>query len=130
MEGLGLEEGGGGGEGSLWPLMQSIMQNLLSKDVLYPSLKEITEKVRHGCTECRRLQVLPQKRLVGCDLPAGQKPAVIFPYHPGPAPAEPETQGKGLPRGGRVVWSAGHLDLPVLLGRDPVGGPFPLPAVP
>ncbi|XP_026541712.1 peroxisomal biogenesis factor 19 [Notechis scutatus] len=43
MEGLGLEEGDGG-EGSLWPIMHSIMQNLLSKDVLYPSLKEITEK--------------------------------------------------------------------------------------
>ncbi|KAL8184902.1 UNVERIFIED_CONTAM: Peroxisome chaperone and import receptor [Gekko kuhli] len=43
MEGLGLEDGGEG-DGSLLPLMQSIMQNLLSKDVLYPSLKEITEK--------------------------------------------------------------------------------------
>ncbi|KAL7977960.1 hypothetical protein Chor_004947 [Crotalus horridus] len=43
MEGLGLEEGDGG-EGNLWPIMHSIMQNLLSKDVLYPSLKEITEK--------------------------------------------------------------------------------------
>ncbi|XP_060112673.1 peroxisomal biogenesis factor 19, partial [Heteronotia binoei] len=42
MEGLCLEEGEG--EGNLLPLMQSIMQNLLSKDVLYPSLKEITEK--------------------------------------------------------------------------------------
>uniref|UniRef100_A0A8D2IQC5 Peroxisomal biogenesis factor 19 n=1 Tax=Varanus komodoensis TaxID=61221 RepID=A0A8D2IQC5_VARKO len=42
MEGLGLEEGEG--DGSLLPLMQSIMQNLLSKDVLYPSLKEIAEK--------------------------------------------------------------------------------------
>lgn len=43
MEGLCLEEGEG--EGTLLPIMQSIMQNLLSKDVLYPSLKEITEKV-------------------------------------------------------------------------------------
>ncbi|XP_077175191.1 peroxisomal biogenesis factor 19 [Paroedura picta] len=42
LEGLGLEDGEG--EGGLLPLMQSIMQNLLSKDVLYPSLKEITEK--------------------------------------------------------------------------------------
>ncbi|XP_072840259.2 peroxisomal biogenesis factor 19 [Pogona vitticeps] len=42
IEGLGLEDGEG--EGTLLPLMQSIMQNLLSKDVLYPSLKEITEK--------------------------------------------------------------------------------------
>ncbi|XP_063001828.1 peroxisomal biogenesis factor 19 [Elgaria multicarinata webbii] len=42
LEGLGLEEGDG--EGNLLPIMQSIMQNLLSKDVLYPSLKEIMEK--------------------------------------------------------------------------------------
>ncbi|XP_051849626.1 peroxisomal biogenesis factor 19 isoform X1 [Antechinus flavipes] len=42
MEGLGIEEGEG--EGNILPIMQSIMQNLLSKDVLYPSLKEITEK--------------------------------------------------------------------------------------
>uniref|UniRef100_A0A8C7RBB0 Peroxisomal biogenesis factor 19 n=1 Tax=Oncorhynchus mykiss TaxID=8022 RepID=A0A8C7RBB0_ONCMY len=47
LEGLGLDEGGqGGGEdGNILPIMQSIMQNLLSKEVLYPSLKEITEKV-------------------------------------------------------------------------------------
>ncbi|CAB1326505.1 unnamed protein product [Coregonus sp. 'balchen'] len=46
LEGLGLDEGGeGGGEdGNILPIMQSIMQNLLSKEVLYPSLKEITEK--------------------------------------------------------------------------------------
>lgn len=43
MEGLGMDEGEG--EGNILPIMQSIMQNLLSKDVLYPSLKEITEKV-------------------------------------------------------------------------------------
>ncbi|KAM6234374.1 peroxisomal biogenesis factor 19 isoform 2-T2 [Porphyrio hochstetteri] len=40
LEGLGLEDG----EGSVLPVMRSIMQSLLSKDVLYPSLKEITEK--------------------------------------------------------------------------------------
>ncbi|XP_071397236.1 peroxisomal biogenesis factor 19 [Centroberyx affinis] len=46
LEGLGLDEGGeGGGEdGNILPIMQSIMQNLLSKEVLYPSLKEITAK--------------------------------------------------------------------------------------
>ncbi|XP_007234430.2 peroxisomal biogenesis factor 19 [Astyanax mexicanus] len=45
LEGLGLEDGEGAGEdGNILPIMQSIMQNLLSKDVLYPSLKEITEK--------------------------------------------------------------------------------------
>ncbi|KAM4878278.1 peroxisomal biogenesis factor 19 [Sylvia borin] len=42
LEGLGLEEGGGDG---VLPVMRSIMESLLSKDVLYPSLKEITEKV-------------------------------------------------------------------------------------
>lgn len=47
LEGLGLEEGGegGGDDGNILPIMQSIMQNLLSKEVLYPSLKEITAKV-------------------------------------------------------------------------------------
>uniref|UniRef100_A0A3Q4BVC5 Peroxisomal biogenesis factor 19 n=1 Tax=Mola mola TaxID=94237 RepID=A0A3Q4BVC5_MOLML len=46
LEGLGLDEGGDGGgdDGNILPIMQSIMQNLLSKDVLYPSLKEITTK--------------------------------------------------------------------------------------
>ncbi|XP_026870415.1 peroxisomal biogenesis factor 19 isoform X1 [Electrophorus electricus] len=46
LEGLGLDESseGGGDDGNILPIMQSIMQNLLSKDVLYPSLKEITEK--------------------------------------------------------------------------------------
>ncbi|XP_071777735.2 peroxisomal biogenesis factor 19 [Centroberyx gerrardi] len=46
LEGLGLDEGGeGSGEdGNILPIMQSIMQNLLSKEVLYPSLKEITAK--------------------------------------------------------------------------------------
>ncbi|MGH0180842.1 UNVERIFIED_CONTAM: hypothetical protein FKN15_012721 [Acipenser sinensis] len=49
LQGLGLEEGigageGGGEDGNILPIMHSIMQNLLSKEVLYPSLKEITEK--------------------------------------------------------------------------------------
>ncbi|KAJ8389222.1 hypothetical protein AAFF_G00122420 [Aldrovandia affinis] len=46
LEGLGLDESGeaGGEEGNILPIMQSIMHNLLSKEVLYPSLKEITEK--------------------------------------------------------------------------------------
>lgn len=57
LEGLGLEEGGDGGggdDGNILPIMQSIMQNLLSKDVLYPSLKEITAKV------CICLRIIPQ----------------------------------------------------------------------
>uniref|UniRef100_A0A3Q3JTW3 Peroxisomal biogenesis factor 19 n=1 Tax=Monopterus albus TaxID=43700 RepID=A0A3Q3JTW3_MONAL len=46
LEGLGLDEGGeaGSDDGNILPIMQSIMQNLLSKEVLYPSLKEITVK--------------------------------------------------------------------------------------
>ncbi|KAL4657233.1 peroxisomal biogenesis factor 19 [Arapaima gigas] len=46
LQGLGLDENGegGGDDGNILPIMQSIMQNLLSKEVLYPSLKEITEK--------------------------------------------------------------------------------------
>ncbi|KAM6948183.1 peroxisomal biogenesis factor 19-like [Aplochiton taeniatus] len=46
LEGLGLDEGGEGGkeDENILPIMQSIMQNLLSKEVLYPSLKEITAK--------------------------------------------------------------------------------------
>ncbi|XP_063074504.1 peroxisomal biogenesis factor 19 [Engraulis encrasicolus] len=46
LEGMGLDDSGeGGGEdGNILPIMQSIMQNLLSKEVLYPSLKEITQK--------------------------------------------------------------------------------------
>ncbi|XP_048867704.1 peroxisomal biogenesis factor 19 [Brienomyrus brachyistius] len=46
LQGLGLDENGEGGaeDGNILPIMQSIMQNLLSKEVLYPSLKEITEK--------------------------------------------------------------------------------------
>lgn len=68
MEGLGLEEGDGG-EGSLWPIMHSIMQNLLSKDVLYPSLKEITEKVRKPTQHrlpCNPVQLLQKGRERGC----------------------------------------------------------------
>lgn len=45
LEGLALEEGGeGGDDANILPIMQSFMQNLLSKEVLYPSLKEITAK--------------------------------------------------------------------------------------
>ncbi|XP_056334405.1 peroxisomal biogenesis factor 19 [Danio aesculapii] len=46
LENMGLNENGeaGGEDGNILPIMQSIMQNLLSKEVLYPSLKEITVK--------------------------------------------------------------------------------------
>ncbi|XP_071884307.1 peroxisomal biogenesis factor 19 [Anas platyrhynchos] len=55
LEGLGLEEGGG--EGGVLPVMQSLLQHLLSKEVLYPSLKEITEKYPEWLREQRA--VLP-----------------------------------------------------------------------
>ncbi|NWU93773.1 PEX19 factor, partial [Upupa epops] len=42
LEGLGLDEGDG--DGTMVPVLRSVMQSLLSRDVLYPSLKEITEK--------------------------------------------------------------------------------------
>ena len=36
---------GGDGDMDFLPLMQGMMQNLLSKDVLYPALKDLREKV-------------------------------------------------------------------------------------
>ncbi|CAL1579112.1 unnamed protein product [Knipowitschia caucasica] len=44
LEGLAMEDGGDGEDANILPIMQSFMQNLLSKEVLYPSLKEITTK--------------------------------------------------------------------------------------
>ncbi|XP_068686143.1 peroxisomal biogenesis factor 19-like isoform X1 [Montipora foliosa] len=43
MADMNLQEGGEG-ELDFFPLMQGMMQNLLSKDVLYPALKELEEK--------------------------------------------------------------------------------------
>lgn len=43
--GLGLN--GEGGEEGFMPMMQGMMKTLLSKEVLYPSLKEINDKVKH-----------------------------------------------------------------------------------
>lgn len=43
---LGGEFGGAQGEdGDFIPMMQNMMSNLLSKDVLYPSLKDLSDKV-------------------------------------------------------------------------------------
>lgn len=43
------DNGGGGGAGGMlpdiMPLVTNMMQNLLSKDVLYPALKDLTVKV-------------------------------------------------------------------------------------
>jgi len=51
--GGGGEEGGEDGE--FMPMMQDMMKNLLSRDVLYPSLKEISAQVCLFCnlkSEC------------------------------------------------------------------------------
>lgn len=42
FSGLGMGEGSGSGE--LFPFMQQMMQSLLSKDILYPALKDIVDK--------------------------------------------------------------------------------------
>ncbi|XP_065713732.1 peroxisomal biogenesis factor 19 isoform X2 [Patagioenas fasciata] len=42
LAGLGLEDGDG--EAGVLPAVRGVMQSLLSKDLLYPSLKEITDK--------------------------------------------------------------------------------------
>lgn len=53
FEGLGLMgegEGAGGEEGplgGLLPMMQVMLEHILSKDVLYGPMKEITDKVHH-----------------------------------------------------------------------------------
>ncbi|XP_066991160.2 peroxisomal biogenesis factor 19 [Anabrus simplex] len=45
MGGLGVNDGTGAGDGSdLLPFMQQMMQSLLSKEILYPALKEIFDK--------------------------------------------------------------------------------------
>jgi len=43
FSGLGMGEGSGSGD--LFPFMQQMMQSLLSKDILYPALKDIVDKV-------------------------------------------------------------------------------------
>jgi len=43
LSGLGMGEGSG--NGVLFTLMQQMMQSLLSKDILYPALKDIVDKV-------------------------------------------------------------------------------------
>ncbi|KAI1901199.1 hypothetical protein AGOR_G00031840 [Albula goreensis] len=62
LEGLGLDESaeGGGDDGNILPIMQSIMQNLLSKEVLYPSLKEITDKYPEWLS-CNRQSLPPDQ---------------------------------------------------------------------
>lgn len=40
-------EGGGESEANFIPMMQNMMSNLLSKEILYPSLKDLADKVYH-----------------------------------------------------------------------------------
>ena len=40
--------GGLGGLGEILPAMQGMLQSLLSKELLYPSIKEIVNKVFHN----------------------------------------------------------------------------------
>lgn len=44
--GGGDAAGGDGGLGALFPLMQVMLENVLSKEVLYSPMKDITDKVR------------------------------------------------------------------------------------
>ncbi|KPP67107.1 peroxisomal biogenesis factor 19-like [Scleropages formosus] len=62
LQGLGLDENGEGAadDGNILPIMQSIMQNLLSKEVLYPSLKEITGKYPEWL-DCNRQSLPPEQ---------------------------------------------------------------------
>ena len=42
---MNLDGGGSEGELDFLPLMQGMMENLLSKEVLYPALKDLQDKV-------------------------------------------------------------------------------------
>ncbi|KAG7177148.1 Peroxisomal biogenesis factor 19-like [Homarus americanus] len=59
FENLGLmgDQEGDGAVGGLFPLMQVMLENILSKEVLYPSMKEITDKLQE--------MGQPPKELVG-----------------------------------------------------------------
>lgn len=50
FENLGFGGAEGEGMGGLFPLMQVMLENILSKEVLYPPMKEITDKV--GLDSC------------------------------------------------------------------------------
>lgn len=41
----GAGDGAGAGGADFIPMMQNMMSNLLSKEILYPSLKDLAEKV-------------------------------------------------------------------------------------
>ena len=45
MMDMNLDGGGSEGELDFLPLMQGMMENLLSKEVLYPALKDLQDKV-------------------------------------------------------------------------------------
>ena len=48
MMDMNLDGGGSEGELDFLPLMQGMMENLLSKEVLYPALKDLQDKVRQA----------------------------------------------------------------------------------
>ena len=55
--GMGLgggEASGGAGDFDLQPMMTHMLQSILSKDILYPSLKEVSEKVAQLLLDCSR----------------------------------------------------------------------------
>ena len=45
---MNLDGGGSEGELDFLPLMQGMMENLLTKEVLYPALKDLQDKVRQA----------------------------------------------------------------------------------
>jgi peroxin-19 len=47
FKGLGIGDGSEGAD--FIPFMQQMMQSLLSKDILYPALKDIVDKVLRKC---------------------------------------------------------------------------------
>lgn len=47
ISGVGAE--GAADDDDFMPMMQGMMKNLLSKDILYPSLKDISTKVDFSC---------------------------------------------------------------------------------
>ena len=47
LDGLGLGAGSGdGADAALFPMMQTMLENILSKEILYSPIKEIVDKVR------------------------------------------------------------------------------------
>ena len=54
--GGGDASGAAGGDFDLQPMMTQMLQSILSKDILYPSLKDVSEKVHTFC--CKSILLL------------------------------------------------------------------------